>query len=270
MDAGDRGERRGGSGRNRRIALLVQYRGTCFNGWQMQKGGRTVQQTVENALEIITKERHRIVASGRTDSGVHALGQVVHMDTDRDIPLEKLCYSLNGILERDVSIKNAYNVNHEFHARYDAVEREYIYLIYNHPQRNPFLEERALWVNYPLDVDYLKEASGYLLGEKDFSSFCKKISMEGNMVRRIINISLHRKDDLISFRIRGNAFLHNMIRIIIGTLLEMYRENREPGFMQEVLVRKDRDCSGITAPACGLYLSEVIYHPPLNSYESAF
>ncbi len=253
-----------------RYALLVQYDGTAFNGWQIQAGGRTIQDELEKALQILIKKPVRVTASGRTDAGVHALGQVVHFDAPSDLSLKKICISLNGILPQDVSIKNGYLVPDDFHSRFSAVKREYLYMIYKYPLRTPFMKYRAMWINHPLEIDYIKEASSYLVGENDFCSFCKKISSGNGTVRRIESIDVNELDDIIRIRFRANAFLHNMIRIIVGTVLQMYRENREPEFIREILDKKDRAYSGFTAPPYGLYLNSITYDPPLNFYKSAF
>ncbi len=253
-----------------RIALLLQYDGTGFNGWQVQKKGRTVQGEVEKALEILLKEKIRVVAAGRTDTGVHALGQVIHFDSFAGIELRKLCISLNGILEKDISVKNAYFVPPAFHARFGASRREYIYVIYNHPLRSPFIMRKAMWVSYKLDLDYLKNISKYFLGEKDFASFCKKISADENTVRRIDEFDIFKYEEFIFFRIKGTAFLHNMIRIIIGTMLDIYSSNMDPSSVIGILEKKDRIAGGKTAPAYGLYLNRIFYHPSLSEMESAF
>jgi tRNA pseudouridine38-40 synthase len=267
MDQGDRGN---GTGRTGKIALIIQYDGTGFNGWQIQNKGRTVQGEIERALGILLKENHRVTASGRTDSGVHAFGQVAHFECKKDIDLKKICIGLNGILDRDVSIKNAYRVNSDFHARFSAVAREYLYLIYNHNQRNPFMNYRAMWVNYKLDVDYLRKTFNFLLGEKDFASFCKKSSSNVNTIRRIEEIEVSLINELIIIRIRGNAFLHNMIRIMIGTIIEMIKDNVRSDFILEILNKSDRVYGGFTAPSYGLYLNNVIYNSPLSVMESAY
>jgi tRNA pseudouridine38-40 synthase len=255
----------------RRIAIEIQYDGTAYNGWQIQNGGKTVQGEIEKAALILLKEKIRVIAAGRTDSGVHALGQVAHFDTSGLMPLQRICIGLNGILPRDISIKNAYGVSSCFHARFDAVERSYRYLIYNNPLRTPFMAHRAMWVNKKIDIDYLKTAAGYLVGEKDFSSFCKKKEMKNkNMIRRVISIEIVKDEDLITFDITGNGFLHNMVRIIIGTLVEMNRRKSEPGLVMEILSKCDREFSGITAPPYGLYLRKVVYQPGLDTMESAF
>ena len=253
-----------------RYALLIQYDGTGFNGWQIQSGGRTVQDELEKTVKILSKNDVRITASGRTDAGVHAIGQVVHFDSDMSIPLDKLCISLNGILPQDISVKNGYIVPGDFHSRFSAVKREYIYLIYRYPLRTPFMRYRAMWISHKLETEYIRETASYLVGEKDFCSFCKKISSENGTVRRVESIDVAESDDVIRIKIRANAFLHNMIRIIVGTIVQMYRENRDPAFIKEILEMKDRSYSGFTAPAYGLYLNEITYNPPLCSYESAF
>jgi len=253
-----------------RYALLVQYDGTPFNGWQYQEKGRTIQNEFERAIKILSKEAVRVTASGRTDAGVHALGQVIHFDLTTEIPLKKICVSLNGILPAEVSVKNAFIVGHDFHSRFSAVQREYIYIIYRYPLRTPFMKSKAMWINHPFEADYIREVTSHLIGEHDFASFCKKISLGNGTVRKIESIDVTEQDELIRIRFRANGFLHNMIRIIVGTTIQMYRENREPAHIKQILEGKDRSISGFTAPPYGLYLNKIIYDPPLNFYESAF
>lgn len=250
--------------------MLVQYDGTDFNGLQIQDGGRTIQQELESAIKVLLKEDVRVTASGRTDSGVHALGQVIHFDSTTDMDLRKICISLNGILSGDVSVKNCYRVPHDFHARFSAVSREYLYLIYNYPLRTPFMKYRAMWINHDFDAEYFRETASYLAGEHDFASFCKKISAGAGTVRKIESIDVSRENDIIRVTFRANAFLHNMIRIIVGTIVQMYREKRDPQYIKEILEGKGREHGGFTAPPYGLYLNRVNYDPQLNFYESAF
>jgi len=253
-----------------RYALLVQYDGTSFNGWQLQDKGRTIQEEFEKAVKILTKEDVRVTASGRTDSGVHALGQVIHFDLSDEISLTKLCISLNGILPNEISVKNAYRVCNNFHSRYSAINREYLYLIYRYPLRSPFMRYKAMWINHPLETDYLRKCTSRLIGEKDFASFCKKISAGNGTVRKIESIEIFEQDNIIRIYFRANAFLHNMIRIIVGTTVQMYREKRDPLYIEQILESRDRSASGFTAPPYGLYLNSVNYDPPLNIYDSAF
>jgi tRNA pseudouridine38-40 synthase len=254
----------------RRIALLIQYDGTAYNGWQVQDGGLTIQGELERAIGVLTRHVKRVTGSGRTDAGVHAHCQIAHFDDSSDIPLTRMCAGLNGLLPKSISVKNAYLVPGDFHARYRAIAREYLYLIHNHPQRNPFMIHRAMWHREPLDMDYLRGVASRLIGEHDFKSFCKKISADGNTVRRIFEIEFTRMDELVIMRIKGNGFLHNMVRSIAGTLLEMHKEKRNLEYLDDILSAKDRDAGGITAPPCGLYLNKVWYDPPLTTMPAAY
>ncbi len=266
----DRGKRRDGIPGDDRIALLLHYDGTGFNGWQVQNSGRTVQGELERALEVLLKRKIRVTASGRTDSGVHALGQVAHFDGLPGLELGRLCQGLNGIMDKDVSVINAYRVPGDFHARYSAVRREYLYLMYNSPQRSPFTKNRAMWVPETLDLEHLRKSASFLLGEHDFASFCKKSSSDINTVRSIYEIEIVPSGRLVRMRILGNAFLHNMIRIIVGTMLQLHREKADPLEMKAILGEKDRDFGGATIPSCGLYLNRVEYSPALSTMPSAF
>lgn len=261
----------GNNGRNR-IALKIQYDGTNFAGSQIQKNARTVQGELERALAILTKENHRIIFSSRTDAGVHALEQVAHLDLDGTVSLQRLCIALNGIVEKDVSVVNAYRVPARFHARFSATEREYIYCIYNNPNRSPFARWRAHWARETIDVDYVRAVLALIEGEADFASFCKKKSAltERSTVRRITGCSAERYDDMLLISIRGNAFLHNMIRVIVGTTLWMYTQGKRPEYILEVLTSNDRAAAGFTAPPYGLYLRKIYYNPPLTSMNAAF
>jgi tRNA pseudouridine38-40 synthase len=158
----------------------------------------------------------------------------------------------------------------DFHARFSALQREYIYAVYNHPLRNPLILKKAMWVNYKLDIDFLKNVSQYFIGEKDFASFCKKISAEDNTIRRIDEFDITKFESFIFFRIKGKAFLHNMIRIIIGTILDVYVNKMDPCCILSILEQKSRIAGGKTAPAYGLYLNQIFYKPSLSEMESAF
>lgn len=255
----------------RRIALAVQYDGTLFNGWQVQNSGRTVQREIEKALEILLAEKVRVVACGRTDAGVHANCQVVHFDCTAHHTLERIAIGLNGILPDDVAVENVYHVSDSFNARFDTVDREYLYRIYNHRLRSPFAKNRAMWDHEPLDIGFMREAASYLLGEHDFTAFCKTISSKDvNTVRTIHEIRIERSGYYIDVTIRGNAFLHNMIRSIVGTLIGLYRDGRAPSDIMTILEGRDRRAAGETVSPYGLYLNRVEYDPPLTSYPSAF
>ena len=243
----------------KRYVLKIKYNGTNFCGWQIQDNLRTVQGELERALKIFTKQDVRAIASGRTDTGVHALNQVVHCDIAGDFNLRRLCIALNGIMPNDVSVSNAYITEKNFHSRFSAVSREYHYKIYNFPFRSPFMLYSAMWVNESLNVNYISDALKNIEGEHDFASFCKKKSANEGTVRRIIKTLALQQDDEIIIKIRGNAFLHNMIRIIVGTIINMCVNNKKPDDLMEILKKKDRDCAGFTAPPYGLYLADVEY-----------
>ena len=181
-----------------------------------------------------------------------------------------MAISVNGLLPKDVCVKNLYVVGDDFHARYRAARREYLYLIHNHPLRSPFSEFRMMWVKMKLDIDAMKEAASYLIGEHDFASFCKKVSANEGTVRRIHEIDIARHGEVVFIRISGTAFLHNQIRATVGTLINMQKYDMPPSFMTEILSGRDRDAAGFTAPAHGLYLSKIDYDPALDSYPAAF
>jgi len=257
--------------RMKRYAIELEYDGSKFHGWQAQPSDITIQVEIEKALKIFTGENVRITASGRTDSGVSALGQVAHFDLgNNNFQLQRLVRGLNGILKKDIVIKNAYIVPDDFNARFSAKSREYLYLIYNDSTPSPFYANRALWVAKPLDLDYLNRSVGEIAGEMDFASFCKKISQDNGTIRKIESVTFSKEGKLILFNIVGNAFLHNMIRIIIGTLLEMHDEQSPSGYLTSIIEKRNRDFAGKTASPYGLYLKQITYDPPLSSFDSAF
>ena len=248
-----------------RYALILQYDGTEYSGFQIQDNANSVQAELEKAIKILTREDIRVTAAGRTDAGVHALGQVVHFDVHNEIWTERLCIGLNGILPYDIAVKRAFAVDTSFHARYSALAREYVYVIYNHPYKSPFMRYRAMWVREPVDVEFCRKAAEHCIGEKDFASFCKKTSAGENTMRYIEYITVERMlDTLVVFTIKGNAFLHNMVRILVGTILQLMKEGKSPDTMQTILKQCDRTYSGITAPAYGLYLKKVYYPEKYN------
>ncbi len=249
---------------SRRIAAVIQYNGSDFDGFQIQNRGRTVQGEIEKALEILFGRKTAVYGSGRTDAGVHALYQVIHFNIFSDMKLNSIARSLNGILLRDVAVKELYDVENTFHSRFNAVEREYTYLIYNSENRCPFFEGRSYWEQSHIDIEYFRKASSYIHGTHDFTSFCKKKSSDVSNIRTINNIVISREENLIKVVITGTSFLHNMIRIIMGTLIKMHRSGADPSEMMKIIQSKDREAAGPTLSACGLYLSRVKYSPDLS------
>ncbi len=254
----------------RRIALLIEYDGVPFNGWQIQKSGVTIQSELHRSIEVLTGEKVNLVASGRTDAGVHAYNQIAHFDTTSSITLFKMVRSLNGISSDAIAVKNAYNVPDTFHARFSAVEREYTYFLYNHPQKSPFIKNRAWWVPFPFDIDKANNIAAYLRGTHDFASFCKKSSSGNGTIRTITSLNFSRQGDYIVMTVRAESFIHNMVRIIAGTICGMVQNNVPAGSIVDILQAGGRESGGVTAPPYALYLNKVRYEPGLSEYEDAY
>nr|WP_263323863.1 tRNA pseudouridine(38-40) synthase TruA [Neobacillus sp. Marseille-Q6967] len=243
-----------------RYKCVISYDGTYFSGYQIQPGKRTVQSEFETVLGKMHKGSHiKISASGRTDAGVHAKGQVIHFDSSLPIPEQKWRIALNSLLPDDISVLSVEKVNPDFHSRFDATGKEYRYFLYLSSNRNPFQRHFASHYPYPLDLDPIKEACQYLLGTHDFSSFCSAKTEIEDKVRTIETIDILEDDGVVTFRFIGNGFLYNMVRILVGTLLEVGSGNRKPEDVKEILAKADRRYAGKTAPAHGLYLWKVFY-----------
>ncbi|NLO89540.1 MAG: tRNA pseudouridine(38-40) synthase TruA [Clostridia bacterium] len=244
------------------IKLIIQYDGTNFNGWQVQKKHphtRTVQAVLEKALKCIVKEPVTLIGAGRTDSGVHARGQVANFLTQNPIPVEKWPAALNSILPPDVAVVGAEEVPAEFHATYWAKKKTYHYYILNARYPDVFLRNYALHVPQRLNFGDMREAARFILGTHDFKSFCAAGSSVKNHRRTIYEADFSIEGELIVFKITADGFLYKMIRSIVGTLLEIGKGKYPPGWMQEVLEARDRKKSGPTAPPHGLYLDRVFY-----------
>ena len=241
------------------IKLTIQYEGTRYIGWQKQQEGNSVQGQIEKAIKEITGEKVNLIASGRTDSGVHAIGQVANFLTDSLIPPDRFKFALNSKLPEDISIVESGKVADDFHARYDAIGKRYRYLIYNNPIRNPLYRRFAYHVPYSLDHDKMNKALKCFIGTHDFASFMASNSSIDNTIRTINVGSLCKKDDLLVFTIEGNGFLYNMIRIMVGTMVEVGRGRLEVYHIPNILKSKDRRMAGPTAPPQGLYLEKVYY-----------
>ncbi|WP_082347089.1 tRNA pseudouridine(38-40) synthase TruA [Rossellomorea marisflavi] len=243
-----------------RIKCLLAYDGTGFHGYQVQPGQRTVQGELERVLGAIHKGASiRVTASGRTDAGVHAQGQVFHFDTPLSIPEEKWPVVLNTRIPDEMTILQAEVVSSDFHSRFSVKEKEYRYRIYKGTERSPFHRNFALHYPYPLEVGLMEEAAAHLLGEHDFTSFCSAKTEVEDKIRTIHAITLEETGDELVLSFRGNGFLYNMVRILTGTLLEVGSGKRSPDSIPDTLAAKDRDAAGKTAPAHGLYLWKVCY-----------
>jgi tRNA pseudouridine38-40 synthase len=244
-----------------RIALSVEYDGSAYCGWQLQAHGPSVQAVLERALSGIADEPIRVSAAGRTDAGVHALGQVVHFDTTADRPLRAWLRGANTLLPADVRIIGAQPVAADFHARFSALSREYRYLILNRPQAPAVGHGRVAWEPRPLDADAMHAAAQSLLGERDFSAFRAAGCQSRSPWRNLMRLDVRRHGPWLVIDARANAFLHHMVRNLVGTLLAIGSGERPVGWAAEVLAGRDRTQAGRTAPAAGLYLAAVHYPP---------
>lgn len=245
-----------------RIALGIEYNGSQFSGWQRQKHGtRTVQECVEKALSVVADEPVQVVCAGRTDTGVHATGQVVSFDSQSERPLKAWVQGVNAHLPDDVSSVWACEVDEDFSARFTATARQYRYAILNRPGRSAVFHSNVTWRHGAINEKIMHVAAQALIGEQDFSSFRSSACQAEHARRNIHYVTVSRKADFIFIDIEANAFLHHMVRNIAGVLLEIGRGDKEPEWVSELLEARDRTVSGITAPPGGLYLMSVVYPP---------
>jgi tRNA pseudouridine38-40 synthase len=239
------------------IKLTLQYDGSNYFGWQAQDKGVTIQQTIENAIKTVAKEEIRIAGAGRTDSGVHALGQVCNFKLENMPDLYRFKYSLNSILPKDISITRAEVVANDFNSRFDAVSRSYIYLFSK--IKSPFYHRYSLYTGERLNIDILKSLSKPLIGKYNFNSFCKTISTTENKICEIKEINWREKGELIIFYIEADRFLHGMVRAIAGTLIKGMKENKDNKYIEEVIKAGKREAAGESVPSKGLFLYKVKY-----------
>lgn len=244
-----------------RIALGIEYDGATFTGWQTQTGGRGVQDAVEKALAQIAGSAIATICAGRTDSGVHALDQVIHFDTDASRPLTAWVRGVNRFLPASVAIQWARSVAETFHARYGAQRRRYDYWILNAPVRSPLAHARAGWVFRPLDERAMLQAATYLVGRHDFTSFRSAECQAATPVRHIEELQVERMGALICISVTANAFLHHMVRNIVGALVYVGVGRRPQAWIKEVLDARDRAVAAPTFSSAGLYLARVEYDP---------
>jgi len=242
-----------------RIALGVEYDGQAFAGWQWQNGKLTVQAAVEEALSRVAAEPIRVTCAGRTDAGVHALEQVVHFDTKVYRKPYSWLMGTNTALPEEVRILWVQETAEDFHARYSAIARFYRYVILNRPMKSALLRRQVTWHFHPLDENAMQEAANHLIGEHDFSSFRAQDCQSRSPWRRMHFIHVRRESDRVIVDLCANAFLHHMVRNIVGVLMEVGAGKRPPEWGAEVLGARDRKCAGVTAPADGLYLGGVYY-----------
>ncbi len=243
----------------RNLLLTISFDGTAYHGWQVQDNAVTVQQTLQDALEQICSRRDNVVGCSRTDAGVHANMYCCNIRTEHPIPCDKLVTALNAVLPRDIAVLDCKEVDFDFHARYDCKSKEYIYRIWNSPNKNPFLYNYSLHYKYPLDEEFLSSQAKQFIGTHDFSSFCAAGSSVEDTVRTVMNASVERNGDEVIFRVEADGFLYNMVRIMTGTLIDISRGRLPENSIPQIIEAKNRFAAGYTAPARGLYLNKIHY-----------
>ncbi len=250
----------------RNIRLLLQYEGTRYQGWQRQTSSdNTIQGKLETLLSKMCGEPVELIGSGRTDAGVHAKGQVANFHTDSPMPVEEMLAYINEYLPKDIAVTDIREAAPRFHSRLNACGKCYCYHVINSRIPNVFWRRYALEVPEKLDIEAMKRAAEYLLGEHDFKAFTSAKKGKKSTVRRIDEIRIDKREELLSFTFVGNGFLHHMIRILMGTLLEVGKKERSPESMEAVLASMSREQAGALVPAKGLILMKVFYEIPSNS-----
>ena len=243
----------------RTIKLTVEYDGTPFHGWQVQPDAPTVQEALEQAVESVTQEKVTVVGSGRTDAGVHALGQVAHVQTGSPLPVEKWVAALNAHLPPEIAVTAAEEAPDGFHARYSARSKTYRYRILNRRARSARERTTAWWIQAPLDVEAMACAAGYCLGPHDFTAFESKSEPESSGLRRMLRLEVQRCGEHIDLWFEATGFLYNMVRAMVGTLVQVGLGKIPPEQVARILESRDRAQAGPTAPPHGLCLMEVRY-----------
>ena len=243
----------------KRIKLTIAYDGTNYCGWQIQPNGITIEEVINKTLSKLTGEQIQVIGASRTDSGVHAMGNVAVFDTETTIPPEKIAMALNQRLPEDIVIVKSEEVSLDFHPRYCDCSKTYEYHIINTRIPVPTKRLTNYFVSYNLNIENMRKAASYLVGEHDFVSFCNVRTDVENTVRTITDLEILTNGDEITVRITGDGFLYNMVRIIVGTLIRVGRGFYEPEKVKEILEAKDRRAAGVTAPAQGLMLMKIDY-----------
>ncbi|MEE8222027.1 MAG: tRNA pseudouridine(38-40) synthase TruA [Nitrosomonadaceae bacterium] len=244
-----------------RIVLGLEYDGCHFCGWQGQPSGCSIQDTLEAALSRIAHSSIQVITAGRTDAGVHATYQVVHFDTQAQRPLSAWVRGVNALLPNSMAVLWVSKSSDNFHARYSATERCYLYLLLNHPVRAGLYHGKVGWFHLPLNLERMRDAAQILLGEHDFSAFRAAECQAKSPVRNVTKLEIIQQGDIIAFEIRANAFLYHMVRNIIGSLVYVGKGKYSPQWMRELLESRDRSHAAPTFSATGLYLAGITYDP---------
>ena len=243
----------------KRIKLTIEYDGTGYSGWQKQPNQKTIQGEIEKAIETSIGEKVEVFGSGRTDAGVHALGQTAHFDLTKPVPTEKLQKILNGTLPDDISILSVEEVDENFHARFSIKKKCYRYKIFNADKKDAFLANRAASERKKLNIKKMKEGAKLLKGKHNFQGFCSAGTSAQNFEREIFDIKIKKDGEFVYVDVCGNGFLYNMVRIIVGTLIDYSFDKISLQDIMEALEKGNRAKAGRTMPPQGLYLKEAIY-----------
>ena len=248
----------------KRVRMIVAYDGTAYHGWQFQLNGLSIEEVLNEALSALLKEEIKVIGASRTDAGVHALGNVAVFDTKNRMPADKICFALNQRLPQDIRIQASEEVPLSWHPRKQNCTKTYVYRILNRRLEVPTLRLYTYFCYFPIDVEKMRQAAAYLVGEHDFKSFCTPRTQAEETVRTIYSLTVGRgADDVIDIRITGNGFLYNMVRIIAGTLLRVGTGLYGPEHVEEILDARDRQKAGPTLPAKGLTMIGLDYEKEL-------
>ena len=245
-----------------RYLLEISYNGYGYSGWQVQSKGLTIQGELQDSLSTLLSTNIKLHGAGRTDTGVHAVQSFAHFDIDQSINIEELKFKLNRFISKNISINNIFIVSSDFHARYSAISRTYEYWI--NFKKDPFLENRSFFYPKILNLKLFNEGCSLIIGKKDFSSFCKSKSDVKNKICNVTFANCYVNNDMFVFKIKANRFLHNMVRSLVGTLIDFSASKIKRPDIIDIISKKDRKKSGYSVPAHGLYLVNVEY--PKNSF----
>jgi tRNA pseudouridine38-40 synthase len=239
-----------------RYFLDISYKGTAFHGWQKQPNAHTVQESLEDAMKVVLRQPVDLTGSGRTDTGVHALQQMVHFDIDRSLD-QDFIYKLNHILPESIVANRLYRVPEQSHARFDAVSRSYEYHI--HTSKDPFVLQQSYWVRPKIDIDRLNAAARYLMGKQDFCSFSKVHTDVAHFTCEVTEARWEQQGNKVVFHVTANRFLRGMVRALVGTMLEVGIGKKDPQWIKEILDAKDRKAAGRAVDPEGLFLTRIVY-----------
>lgn len=243
----------------RKLLITIRYDGSDYHGYQVQNNAITIQEVFQNSVEKVFGERLDITGCSRTDSGVHANMYCITLDTDMNITNESVVLALNTYLPKDIAAYDCKEVAEDFHPRYSCKSKEYVYKIYNGKYRNPFYDRYSYWYRFPIDAEYLNQEAKAFIGKHDFAGFCSSKSDVEDTKRTIYSFDIWREEDFVYFKISGDGFLYNMVRIIVGTMLFVAQGKIKSGELHEIISSCNRSLAGKTAPPQGLYLNKINY-----------